>query len=165
EQEYEMGIPQYPVREIGTSDLHGTLQNFQPDASIFKELIYNREILAGRLRELSYLNKGIRIVLIDEREKDENGEAVKEIYFSEGGIVEFVQMLDRNGKRDPLLSAPIYVESHDSETKVAVDVALSYNTSYNEHIFSYDNNSNTIEVGTQIAGFRRPITHMFNSYD
>jgi len=89
---------------------------------------------------------------------------VKEIFYSEGGIIEFVQMLDRNGKRDPLLSHPIYVEVHDKESNVAVDVALSYNTSYNEHIFSYVNNINTIEGGTHVAGFRRAITRVFKTY-
>ena len=164
EQEYKCGIPQYSVREIGTSDKRGTRQHFWPDGTIFKETTYNREILAGRLRELSYLNKGIRIVLSDEREQTEEGQEFSETFYSEGGIVEFVQMLDRNGKRDPLLAAPIYVEAHDKDSNVAVDVALSYNTSYNEHIFSYVNNINTIEGGTHVAGFRRSITRVFKSY-
>jgi DNA gyrase subunit B len=166
EQEYSIGIPLYPVREIGISDKTGTHIHFTPDGSIFKDAVYNREILAGRLRELSYLNKGIRIELIDEREQLEGEEEVnvKEVFYSEGGIVEFVQMLDRNGKRDPLLSHPIYVEVHDKESNVAVDVALSYNTSYNEHIFSYVNNINTIEGGTHVAGFRRAITRVFKTY-
>jgi len=167
EQEYEKGIPMYPVREIGTTDKRGTLQHFQPDDTIFKDTVYNREILAGRLRELSYLNKGISITLIDERERPEEAEnngSLTETFYSEGGIIEFVQMLDRNGKRDPLLAEPIYVEAHDKESNVAVDVALSYNTSYNEHIFSYVNNINTIEGGTHVAGFRRAITRVFKSY-
>lgn len=166
EQEYNCGIPQYPVREIGVSDKTGTLQHFWPDGTIFKDRVYKREILAGRLRELSYLNKGIRIVLVDEREQIEGEEKinVREEFYSIGGIVEFVQMLDRNGKRDPLLSEPIFVETHDKESNVAVDVALSYNTSYNEHIFSYVNNINTIEGGTHVAGFRRAITRVFKSY-
>lgn len=164
EQEYAKGIPQYSVREIGTSDKRGTLQRFQPDNSIFKETVYNREILAGRLRELSYLNKGISITLIDEREHKEDGSVLSETYYSEGGIVEFIQMLDKNGKRDPLLAEPIFVESKDNDSNVTVDVALSYNTSYNEHIFSYVNNINTIEGGTHVAGFRRSITRVFKSY-
>ncbi|MBS1584922.1 MAG: DNA topoisomerase (ATP-hydrolyzing) subunit B [Bacteroidetes bacterium] len=164
EQEYRMGIPQYAVREIGTTDKRGTLQHFWPDDSIFKDTVYNREILAGRLRELSYLNKGISITLTDEREQNEAGENVSETFYSEGGIIEFVQMLDRNGKRDPLLALPIFVEAHDKDTNVAVDVALSYNTSYNEHIFSYVNNINTIEGGTHVAGFRRAITRVFKAY-
>jgi DNA gyrase subunit B len=164
EQEYRMGIPQYPVREIGTSDKRGTHQRFWPDGSIFKDTVYNREILAGRLRELSYLNKGIRITLTDDREKTEDGQSQNETFYSEGGIIEFVQMLDRVGKRDPLLSLPIFVESHDKDSNVSVDVALSYNTSYNEHIYSYVNNINTIEGGTHVAGFRRSITRVFKSY-
>lgn len=164
EQEYEKGIPMYPVREKGTTDIRGTHQHFWPDNTIFKETTYNREILAGRLRELSYLNKGIHITLTDEREQDEEGNNIEEIFFSEGGIVEFVQMLDTAGKRSPLLADPIYVESHDEETNVAVDVALNYNTSYNEHIFSYVNNINTIEGGTHVSGFRRAITRVFKSY-
>jgi DNA gyrase subunit B len=164
EQEYNCGIPEYSVREIGTSDKRGTHQHFWPDHTIFKEYAYVREILAGRLRELSFLNKGIRITLNDEREQDDNGANISEVFFSEGGIVEFVQMLDRNGKRDPLLPNPIYVETHDAETNVAVEVAMSYNTSYNEHIFSYVNNINTVEGGTHVAGFRRAITRVFKSY-
>jgi DNA gyrase subunit B len=164
EQEYKCGIPQYPVREIGSSDKRGTLQRFWPDQTIFKEHVYVRDILAGRLRELSFLNKGIRIHLIDEREQDDSGNNIREEFFSEGGIVEFVQMLDQNGKRDPLLPHPIWVETHDAETNVAVEVAMSYNSSYNEHIFSYVNNINTIEGGTHVAGFRRAITRVFKAY-
>ena len=164
EQEYEQGIPQYPVREIGITDKRGTLQHFMPDGTIFKEIIYNREILAGRLRELSYLNKGIRISLTDEREQDDAGENITEHFYSEGGIVEFVEMLDNKGKRDPLLPHPIFMEGHDAGSNVAVEVALSYNTSYSEHIFSYVNNINTIEGGTHVAGFRSAITRVFKSY-
>ncbi|HTN45324.1 MAG TPA: DNA topoisomerase (ATP-hydrolyzing) subunit B [Flavipsychrobacter sp.] len=166
EQEYEKGIPLYPVREIGTSDKRGTLQHFLPDSSIFLHAVYSREILAGRLRELSYLNKGIRITLTDEREAVE-GEAetpVSEEFYSQGGIVEFVEMLDRNANRNSLLPTPIFVETHDADSNVAVDVALSYNTSYSEHIFSYVNNINTIEGGTHVAGFRRSITRVFKAY-
>ncbi len=166
EQEYQKGIPMYPVREIGTTELRGTKQHFLPDNTIFTESVYRREILAGRLRELSYLNKGIRITLIDEREIAEGEEAtpVREEFYSEGGIVEFVEMLDRNANRNSLLPTPIFVEAHDTDTNVAVDVAMSYNTSYNEHIFSYVNNINTIEGGTHVAGFRRAITRVFKAY-
>lgn len=164
EQEYEKGIPLYPVRLIGETDKHGTIVHFKPDDTIFKETIYSRDILAGRLRELSFLNRGIRIVLNDERADEENGDPKEEIFFSEGGIVEFVQMLDTKGKREPLIPNTIYVESHDAESNVAVEVALTYNTSYNEHIFSYVNNINTIEGGTHVAGFRRAITRIFKSY-
>lgn len=164
EQEYSKGIPQYSVRENGTTDITGTHVHFTPDDTIFKENIYSREILAGRLRELSYLNKGINITLVDEREQDEEGNNVKEDFFSEGGIVEFVQMLDEAGKRNPLLPEPIFMEGHDEESNVAVEVAMSYNTSYSEHIFSYVNNINTIEGGTHVSGFRRAITRMFKAY-
>ena len=165
EQEYQKGIPQYTVRETGEASAHtGTKIHFKPDGLIFKDLIYKREILAGRLRELSYLNKGIRIVLIDEREKTDDGQLPTETFYSEGGIVEFVQMLDTTAKRDPLLSAPIFVEVWDKESNVTVEVALSYNTSYSENIFSYVNNINTIEGGTHVAGFRRAITRVFKSY-
>ena len=164
EQEYRKGIPQYPVREIGVTEQRGTLQHFHPDGTIFKDTVYNREILAGRLRELSYLNKGIRIILVDARDVAEDGTKNTEIFYSEGGIIEFVQMLDRMGKRDPLLATPIFVEAYDSDTNVSVDVAMSYNTSFNEHIFSYVNNINTIEGGTHVAGFRRAITRVFKAY-
>lgn len=164
EQEYKMGVPQYSVREIGTTDITGTHVHFKPDTSIFKENTYNREILAGRLRELSYLNKGIRIHLIDERELDEEQNHLKLEFFSEGGIIEFVQMLDTAAKRHPLLPEPIYMEGHDDGTNVAVEVSMSYNTSFNEHIFSYVNNINTIEGGTHVSGFRRAITRVFKSY-
>jgi len=165
EQEYQKGIPMYLVRETGDTSTHtGTLVHFTPDGTIFKDTVYKREILAGRLRELSYLNKGIRIEMTDEREKTEEGQLPVEVYYSEGGIVEFVEMLDATAKRDPLLTQAIFVEAHDKETNVAVDVALSYNSSYNEHIFSYVNNINTIEGGTHVAGFRRAITRVFKSY-
>jgi DNA gyrase subunit B len=164
EQEYEKGIPLYPVREIGTATTTGTLTHFLPDNSIFKETVYVREILAARLRELSYLNRGIRIRLVDEREQDDAGNNIFEDFYSEGGIIEFVQMLDKNGKRDPLLPQPIFVEGLDEESNVAVEVAMSYNTSFNEHIFSYVNNINTIEGGTHVAGFRRAITRVFKTY-
>lgn len=164
EQEYKMGIPQYPVREIGVSDKRGTTQHFQPDPIIFKDTVYHRDILAGRLRELSFLNKGIRITLTDLRELTEEGQLLEETFYSEGGIVEFVLLLDQKAKREQLLSQPIFVETHDKESNVAVDVALSYNSSYNEHIFSYVNNINTIEGGTHVAGFRRAITRVFKSY-
>jgi DNA gyrase subunit B len=164
EQQYVEGVPQYAVREIGTTDITGTIVHFKPDSTIFKDTVYHRDILASRLRELAYLNKGIRIFLIDERELDENEKFIVEEFFSEGGIVEFVQMLDDNGKRAPLLQLPIYVEAHDEATNVAVEVAMSYNSSYSEHIFSYVNNINTIEGGTHVSGFRRAITRVFKAY-
>lgn len=164
EQEYHRGAPQYPVREIGNSGETGTIVHFRPDDSIFTVTTYNREILAGRLRELAYLNRKIKITLSDEREKDDNGNIVCETFYSEGGIVEFVQMLDRNGRRNTLLPAPIFIETHDAASNVAVEVALQYNDSFAENIFSYVNNINTIEGGTHVAGFRRAITRVFKSY-
>ncbi|MEZ5017804.1 MAG: DNA topoisomerase (ATP-hydrolyzing) subunit B [Flavipsychrobacter sp.] len=164
EQEYSKGAPLYSVKETGTTDITGTRVFFTPDDSIFKENIYSREILAGRLRELSYLNKGINIILVDEREQDDAGNNIQEKFYSEGGIVEFVQMLDAAGKRNPLLEAPVYMEGHDEPSNVAVEVSMNYNTSYSEHIFSYVNNINTIEGGTHVSGFRRAITRVFKSY-
>ncbi|KAA2244628.1 DNA topoisomerase (ATP-hydrolyzing) subunit B [Chitinophaga agrisoli] len=164
EQEYHRGIPQYTVREIGDSGNTGTITHFKPDNEIFKDTTYNREILAGRLRELAYLNRKIKITLTDEREKDDAGNVVSETFYSEGGIVEFVQMLDRNGRRNSLMPAPIFIEAHDPDSNVAVEVALQYNDSFNENIFSYVNNINTIEGGTHVAGFRRAITRVFKSY-
>jgi DNA gyrase subunit B len=164
EQEYNIGAPQYPVREIGVSDKTGTTVRFWPDTSIFTSVVYVKDILEGRLRELSYLNKKIRITLTDEREKDDNGQIYVKEFYSEGGIIEFVEMLDQNGKRSPLIPKVIYVEAHDPENNVMVEVALTYNDSYSEHIFSYVNNINTIEGGTHVAGFRRAITRVFQQY-
>jgi DNA gyrase subunit B len=164
EQEYQRGAPQYPVREIGVSDETGTTVHFKPDHEIFKDTTYNREILAGRLRELSYLNRKIKITLTDERERNEEGNFFNETFYSEGGITEFVQMLDRNGRRNPLLTEPISVDIHEPNSNVAVEVAIIYNDSFAENIFSYVNNINTIEGGTHVAGFRRAITRVFKSY-
>jgi len=164
EQEYKIGIPQYPVRAIGESSKTGTKVHFWPDASIFITTEYNRDILESRLRELSFLNKGIRIVMNDLREKDDNGNTYTKTFYSEGGIIEFVEMLDTNGGRNALLPQIIFVEGHDETTNVAVEVALRYNDSYSEHIYSYVNNINTIEGGTHVAGFRRALTRTFKSY-
>lgn len=165
EQEYKCGIPQYPVREIGTTDKRGTQQTFWPDPSIFTQTtIYNKDILAARLRELAFLNKGISITLTDERELDDEGKQYQETFFSEGGIVEFLQTLDRNAKREVFIPEPIYMEGYDATSNVAVEVAMEYNTSYSENIFSYVNNINTIEGGTHVAGFRRAITRVFKAY-
>lgn len=164
EQEYNTGIPQYPVREIGTSDKTGTRVHFWPDLSIFTGGIYNKDILEGRLRELAFLNRKITITLNDLREKEEDGSTYSKTFYSEGGIVEFVEMLDRHGNRQSLLPDVIYCDGHDAESNVMVEVAMMYNTSYQEHIFSYVNNINTIEGGTHVAGFRRSITRVFKSY-
>jgi len=164
EQEYHEGFPAYQVREIGTSDRTGTTIHFWPDGTIFQTLVYNREILEVRLRELSYLNKKISITINDLREKDEEGNTYSKNFYSEGGIVEFVEMLDRNGKRNPLIPKTLYVEAHDVASNVAVDVALTYNDDFKEHIFSYVNNINTIEGGTHVTGFRQAITRVFKTY-
>jgi len=164
EQEYRTGIPQYPVRELGVSDKTGTTIHFWPDLSIFIVSEYNKDILESRLRELAFLNRKVNITLTDEREKDENGKIYSKNFYSEGGIVEFVEMLDKNGKRNALIPKVIYVEGHEPITNVVVEVALNYNDAFNEHIFSYVNNINTIEGGTHVAGFRRAITRVFKSY-
>lgn len=164
EQEYKKGVPQYSVREIGVSERTGTTVHFWPDLEIFTSGIYNKDILESRLRELAYLNRKIRIVLTDEREKDEAGKIYEKVFYSEGGIIEFVEMLDQNGKRNSLIPKVVYMEGHDPENNVVVEVAINYNDSYNEHIFSYVNNINTIEGGTHVAGFRRAITRVFQQY-
>jgi len=164
QQEYKIGVPQYAVKEIGTSDKTGTRIHFWPDLSIFIVSEYNREILESRLRELAFLNKGLRINLKDLREKDDNGENYFKSFYSEGGIVEFVEMLDANAGRNALIPKVIYVEGHDESSNVMVEVAMCYNDSYSEHIYSYVNNINTIEGGTHVTGFRRALTRVFKSY-
>ncbi len=164
EQEYATGIPQYPVREIGNSDTHGTTVQFWPDQSIFITSVYNREILEARLRELSFLNRKITIHINDLREVEEDGSTYTKTFYSEGGIVEFVEMLDKNANRNSLLPTVIYCDGYDASSNVTVEVAMIYNTGYQEHLFSYVNNINTIEGGTHVAGFRRSITRVFKSY-
>lgn len=164
EQEYQTGIPQYSVREIGISDRTGTTVHFWPDTSIFTTSVYKKETLEGRLRELAYLNRGIRITLVDLREKDEEGTPYSKTFYSQGGIIEFVEMLDRNAGRNPLIPKVIFVEGRDEATNVSVEVALTYNDSYHEHIYSYVNNINTIEGGTHVSGFRRSLTRVFKNY-
>jgi len=164
EQEYQIGVPKYPVRQVGESEKTGTLVHFWPDLTIFTSGIYKRDILEGRLRELSYLNRGIRIILTDKRETEEDGSSYTATFFSEGGIVEFVEMLDKNAGRTALLPNIIFVEGRDENTNVAVEVALTYNSGYAEHIYSYVNNINTIEGGTHVSGFRRALTRVFKSY-
>ncbi|RYY49733.1 MAG: DNA topoisomerase (ATP-hydrolyzing) subunit B [Chitinophagaceae bacterium] len=164
EQEYATGIPQYPVREIGVSETTGTKVHFWPDGSIFTETVYNKDILEGRLKELAYLNRKINIILNDLREVDDNGNTYSKNFYSEGGIVEFVESIDKLANRQSLIPATIYCDGHDEKSNVAVEVAMVYNASYQEHIFSYVNNINTIEGGTHVAGFRRSITRVFKSY-
>jgi DNA gyrase subunit B len=159
EQEYQKGAPDYSVKEVGSTDISGTKVTFLPDNTIFTESVYKYDILAARLRELSFLNRGIKIILIDER-----GNFIEETFYSEGGISEFIQLLDKNSNREPLIEKPIYAEDLDEESNVMVEVAVQYNRSYSENIFSYVNNINTIEGGTHVSGFRRAITRVFKQY-
>ena len=160
QQEYKIGVPQYPVKEVGVTDRTGTSVLFKPDETIFTVTEYKYETVAGRLRELSFLNAGIRIQLTDLRELDEDGEAKSEEFFSEGGLREFVLYLDST--REPLLSEPIYMEG--DKNGVPVQVAMMYNTSYSENVVSYVNNINTIEGGTHVAGFRGALTRTLKNY-
>jgi DNA gyrase subunit B len=164
EQAYKIGVPQYPVREIGVSDKTGTTVRFWPDTSIFQVSVYNKDILEGRLRELAFLNRKINITLNDLREKNEDGSFYSKNFYSEGGIVEFVEMLDKASNRTPLITSTLYFEGHDEATNVAVEVAMTYNDDFKEHIFSYVNNINTIEGGTHVTGFRQALTRVFKSY-
>jgi DNA gyrase subunit B len=159
EQDYSCGKPLFSVREIGESDKTGTTVFFQPDGSIFTTLEYKYETLAGRMRELSYLNRGIKITLRDNR-ADEDGNFREETFYSEGGLKEFVNFLD--GTREKLLPEPIYVEGEKGG--IPVEVAITYNTGYAENLHSYVNNINTIEGGTHVAGFRRALTRTLKSY-
>jgi DNA gyrase subunit B len=160
QQEYSIGKPLYDVKVIGTTDRTGTEVTFLPDTSIFTVSQYNYSTLAGRMCELAYLNKGIAITLTDKREKDENDQYLSERFFSEKGLIEFVRYLD--GNREKLLSEPIVTEG--SRDNVMVEIALTYNTGYNENVHSYVNNINTIEGGTHVAGFRRALTRVFKNY-
>ncbi|MCP4521439.1 MAG: DNA topoisomerase (ATP-hydrolyzing) subunit B [Cytophagales bacterium] len=161
QQEYQCGNPMYDVKVIGETEIHGTEVRFWPDTTIFTESVYRYETIANRLRELSYLNKGITIHLEDERAQDENGDNLKESFVSEGGLKEFVQYLD--GTREALLPTPIYMEKTE-DTEVPVEVAMIYNTSYSENVFSYVNNINTYEGGTHVSGFRRALTRTLKAY-
>ncbi len=160
EQEFSIGKPLYPVREIGTSNRTGTSVTFTPDGSIFANTVYNYDTLATRLRELAFLNKGISLKITDLRETDENGVAITETFYSEGGLSEFVLYLDQT--REQLLERPITVEG--VRDNIAVEVAITYNSSYSENVHSYVNNINTIEGGTHVAGFRSAITRVFKAY-
>jgi len=162
EQEYERGIPKYQVREIGKTKKTGTEVHFMPDSQIFTVSEYKYDTIASRLRELSFLNAGIRIKLTDYREKMDNGsdKYKSEEFFSEGGLKEFVNYLDSS--REKLIPDPIYIIS--DKTSVPIEVAMSYNTSFTENVVSYVNNINTIEGGTHVAGFRRALTRTLKSY-
>ncbi len=161
QQEYQRGIPQYPVKVIGDSERRGTTVLFKPDAEIFTiSTEYNYETVATRMRELAFLNPGIKLNLKDLRDKDESGNPRSSTFFSEGGLREFVEYLDSN--REHLIPNPIYIENNKSE--IPVQVALSYNSSYSENLVSYVNNINTHEGGTHVAGFRRALTRTLKSY-
>lgn len=165
EQTYHKGIPEYDVREIGESDKTGTIVQFWPDDTIFQATVYQKDILMVRLRELSYLNRGIRIYFKDLREIDEETNApFEKEFYSEGGIVDFLEMLDDTAKRASIIAKPLFIEGLDAATNTSVEVALNYNNDFKEHIFSYVNNINTIEGGTHVTGFRQAITRVFKSY-
>ena len=160
QQTYSKGKAQTEVLEVGKSDHRGTKQFFQPDDTIFNELVYNYDTLANRLRELSFLNKGITITLTDEREKLEDETFRTETFHSEGGLKEFVEYID--GNRESIMEHVIFMEGERDD--IPVEVAMRYNTSYNENLHSYVNNINTHEGGTHLAGFRRALTRTLKKY-
>ena len=159
-QEYKIGVPVYDVKEVGTTDKTGTTVTFKPDDTIFVETIYQFEILQKRLRELSFLNKGIQLSITDYRTKDVEGKPVSDVFLSERGLLEFVEMIDEN--REKLLDEVIYMETE--KNGIPVEVAMHYNTSYSENLYSYVNNINTYEGGTHLAGFRRALTRTLKKY-
>lgn len=160
QQEYAIGKPLYTVKEIGTSDKTGTEITFTPDGTIFESTVFNYETLAARMRELAFLNKGIRIMLTDKRETNEDGTFVSNEFLSQGGLAEFCQYLDRN--REAIIEDVIYVEGE--KDGIPVEVAMVYNASYTENIHSYVNNINTYEGGTHLSGFRRGLTNTLKKY-
>ena len=161
EQEYEFGKTMYPVKQTGTTEFRGTIITFYPDPEIFKQTIeYNYETLSNRLRELSFLNKGIIISITDKREKDEKGEFVTEIFQSTEGLKEFIRFLDDT--REPIIGDVISMEGEKKD--IPVEVAMIYNTSYSENLHSYVNNINTHEGGTHLSGFRRGLTNTLKKY-
>ncbi|TDE16413.1 DNA topoisomerase (ATP-hydrolyzing) subunit B [Dyadobacter psychrotolerans] len=160
EQEYSEGKPLYPVRVIGESEKTGTFIHFLPDNTIFTVTEYKYETVATRLRELSFLNKGIRITLEDKREENEDGTFRSEEFHSEIGLNEFVLYLE--GTRTALIPEPIYMEN--TKGSVPVEIAMMYNTSYGENVFSYVNNINTVEGGTHVSGFRAALTRTLKGY-
>ncbi len=160
EQEFCIGAPQGDIKVVGKTNRTGTTIKFTPDASIFTTTDYKFDILASRLRELAYLNKGIRLTLTDYREKTDDGEFLSEVFYSQEGLKEFIKFLD--GNREKLIPEPINVESDKNE--IPVEIALQYNTSYTENIHSYVNNINTHEGGTHLTGFRRGLTRTLKKY-
>jgi len=161
EQEYERGQALYPVKSTGTTDEHGTMVIFKPDNEIFKETTtFTYHILANRLRELSFLNKGVKMTLTDEREKDEEGNVRHEVFYSENGLKEFIEYLDEN--RTPVISEIISMDGE--KNGIPVEVAMVYNDTFNENVHSYVNNINTHEGGTHLSGFRRGLTTTLKRY-
>ncbi len=160
QQEYSEGKPKYAVKEVGTTDYRGTIVTFQPDLSIFQASEYNFDTLATRLRELAYLNKGIKLTLTDERRTNDDGSFIMESFHSEKGLVEFVRYLD--GTRVPIIEDVIYMEGE--KQGIPVEIAMVYNDSYSENIHSYVNNINTHEGGTHLAGFRMGLTRTLKKY-
>ena len=161
EQEYERGKASYPVKSTGNTDQNGTEVTFLPDRSIFQQTIeYNYDTLAARMRELAYLNKGIRVTLTDKRNKDEKGEYISELFHSEEGLREFVRFLDNS--RNPIIGHVISMEGE--KNGIPVEVAMIYNDSYAENLHSYVNNINTHEGGTHLSGFRRGLTSMLKKF-
>ena len=159
-QEYKCGKPQYDVKVIGESTENGTEVTFLPDRDIFEVTEYNYDTLAARMRELAFINKGIRIELTDKRNKDEKGQDIFNSYYSEGGLREFAEFLDRN--RESLIPDVIYFEGE--KDGIPVEVSMTYNTSYTENIQAYVNNINTYEGGTHLSGFRRGLTNTLKKY-
>ena len=161
EQEYERGVALYQVKEKGTTDKRGTKVTFLPDTEIFQQTIeFNYDILANRIRELAFLNKGIRITLTDFRNKNEKGEPVSQSFYSEKGLEEFIQYLD--GNRTPIIKKIISMEGEKND--IPVEVAMIYNDSFNENLHSYVNNINTHEGGTHLQGFRMGLTRTLKNY-
>ena len=161
EQEYERGKPMYPVKSIGETDKRGTVVTFKPDSQIFTQTLeYNYETLANRMRELAFLNKGITVIIVDKREKDDKGEYLSETFYSEEGLSEFIKYLDET--REPIMKSVIAFEGE--KNGIPVEVAMIYNTSYAENLHSYVNNINTHEGGTHLSGFRRGLTHTLKKY-
>ena len=161
-QTYSKGVPTSPVEIVGDCEDRGTIITFKPDGSIFTHTTeYKYDILANRLRELAFLNKGIRLTLTDKRQKDENGEYLSETYHSEEGLKEFVKYLDAT-RGEPIIDSIIYLDAE--KNGVPVEVAMQYNNSYSENVHSYVNNIHTIEGGTHLTGFRRALTRTLKKY-
>ena len=161
QQEYEIGKPLYSVKEVGVSDITGTRQQFWPDDTIFTETVYDYKILASRLRELAYLNAGLRISLTDRRVvNEEDGSFKSEVFYSEEGLREFVRFIESS--REHLINDVIYLNSE--KQGIPIEIAIMYNTGFSENIHSYVNNINTIEGGTHLAGFRRALTRTLKKY-